>query len=70
MDPTPPPNSRIFLKFVECLMVFIGIVNIFYMQVFLPLSFTRNLLRFKNTVFEQSGPALVILHLSASHLTP
>jgi hypothetical protein len=41
-------------------MVSIAIVNIFYMQVFLPLSFTRNLPRFMNTVFDLSGIALVI----------
>jgi len=60
MNPTPPLRSGFFLKLVECLIVFIAIVNIFYMQVFLPLNFGHILPRFMDVVFELSGAALVI----------
>lgn len=60
MNPTPPLSSRFFLKLVECLLVSIAVVNIFYMQVFLPLNFARSLPKIMNIVFELSGAALVI----------
>ena len=60
MNPTPSVTSRFFLKLVECLLVSIAIVNIIYMQVFLSLSFARNLPKVINTIFELSGVALTI----------
>jgi hypothetical protein len=60
MCPTPPVSSGFPLKLVECLLVSIAIVNILYMQVFLPLNFAGNLPGIMNIVFELSGVALVI----------
>lgn len=60
MNPAPPVSSRFLLKFIECLLVSIAIVNIFYMQVFLPLNFAGTLPKVMDIVFELSGAALVI----------